>query len=243
MDTRTHTEQNNEAITSAKNFRLFEHYITGLKDFRRRFYSNTNSGRLFKKLVEEGQRPPTMLIACCDSRANPSDVLNLLPGDAFITRTIMNLIPKYDPDAKPSATAAALEYAVTILNVEHIILMGHTNCGGIQALLNPSFLQKNSFIRSWVSLADEPKETALKKSQHLHPKLQAKACEEEVLRFSLANLLTYPWIKEKVESGFLSLHGWIFDLTTGTISCLNQKSNQFEGLMSEEVNLVPTAKL
>lgn len=214
-------------------------FLKGYEQFKADYFPQGEKNALYKKLVEEGQSPKTMVIACSDSRVDPSIILGSMPGELFVVRNVANLVPPYDNDPKHHGTSAALEFAVLTLGVSHIIVLGHSHCGGIRALLasptatNP--LQPNSFISSWMNIANVAKEKVLAESKNEAPLLQEKMCEEQSLRISLNNLLTFPWIHEKVVAGTLSLHAWRFDLNTGNIACFNPQSQVFETLLHKSV--------
>lgn len=207
--------------------------IMGYQQFRSQYFKNPKN-TLFKDLVDKGQSPKIMVIACSDSRVDPSTILGGLPGELFVVRNVANLIPPYDNDPKHHGTSAALEFAVQSLKVHHIIVLGHSHCGGIRALLKPPRHSKNSkessFITSWMNIANEAKEKVLTQCKEQPLEQQAKVCEEQSLLISLKNLRTFPWIDEKVCAGILSLHVWRFDLSTGTIQRFNADSHQFEDL-------------
>lgn len=210
--------------------------IAGYKQFQFEYFKNPHN-TLYEDLTENGQNPKTMVIACSDSRVDPSIILNSAPGDLFVVRNVANLVPPFENNPGYHGTSAALEFAVQTLNVHHIIILGHSHCGGIRGLLEHhechANIKENSFIHSWMQIGEKARETALKESQGLPFKDLAKACEQESLRSSLQNLLSFPWIKEKVERGTLSIHAWHFDLNTGIIHRLNLDQDKFEPLNEE----------
>jgi carbonic anhydrase len=188
------------------------------------------------------------VLTCIDSRVQPSEILDLLPGDAFISRTVANLVPPCrEGDTVPDATAATLEFAVLEKNVQHIIVLGHSRCGGIDALMNqpnlqnksPSSLQKNSFINSWVNMARPVKEAVLN-GKTISPEALAKTAEEQALIFSFQNLKTYSFINERIKQGSLSLHAWRFEIETGKIYSFKEDTSKFEELMPD---VLPRAKM
>jgi carbonic anhydrase len=207
--------------------------IRGHEDFRA-YYFNNPQNSLYENLVKKGQSPKTMVIACSDSRVDPSIILNSAPGELFVVRNVANLVPPFDNDPKHHGTSAALEFAVQTLKVENIIVLGHSHCGGIHALLKeedkPKLPKPPSFIGSWMSIAKQAKEKTLATCKDYPIEYQEKVCEEHALATSLNNLLSFPWIAEKVNLGLLSLHAWRFDLTSGRIQQLNTQSEKFEDL-------------
>ncbi|MEJ2059398.1 MAG: carbonic anhydrase [Gammaproteobacteria bacterium] len=173
--------------------------------------------RKFRQLVERGQSPRIVLVACSDSRVDPSLMLDCNPGDLFVIRNVANLVPPCEESGTYHGTSAALEYAICQLGVEHVIVMGHARCGGIQALIDgPS--DTGGFIGRWVSLAKPALEkTNRQLGPSADPAERAQCCELESIKQSLINLKTFPWIEERLESGRLQLHGWYFDLVEGRL--------------------------
>lgn len=208
--------------------------IKGYQQFRETYFCEKKKNPLYKKLVREGQTPKTMVIACSDSRVDPSIILGCSPGELFVVRNVANLVPPYDNDPKHHGTSAALEFAVQTLKVSHIIVLGHSHCGGITALLkphhHPTDSKEHSFIASWMNIAEEAKNDVLAKHKNHSLEQQAEACEKQSLLISQRNLLTFPWIRDKVIADRLSLHSWHFDLNTGIIQRFNTQLQRFEDL-------------
>ncbi|KAF8046459.1 hypothetical protein N665_3675s0006 [Sinapis alba] len=168
----------------------------------------------FKKLAD-AQAPKFLVIACADSRVCPSAVLGFQPGEAFTVRNIANLVPSYE--SGPTETKAALEFSVNTLNVENILVIGHSRCGGIQALMGMQGEgDSRSFIHNWVIVGKKAKESTKAVASNLHFDHQCQHCEKASINHSLERLLGYPWIEEKVRKGSLSLHGGYYDFVNCT---------------------------
>ncbi|KAK4276880.1 hypothetical protein QN277_014981 [Acacia crassicarpa] len=162
--------------------------------------------------LAEAQSPKFMVIACADSRVCPSNILGFQPGDAFMIRNIANLVPPMKNGA--TECNAALEFAVTILKVENILVIGHSSCAGIEALMNiQDDVQSRSFINKWVVNGKVAKSRTKAATAHLSFGPQCKFCEKESVNQSLLNLLSYPWIEERVKKELLSLHGGYYDFS------------------------------
>lgn len=205
--------------------------ISGFKSFRSKYFEDNKNG-LYKELYLKGQSPNVMVIGCSDSRVDPSTLFNCAPGELFVVRNVANLVPPCDNTPRHHGTSAALEFAVQTLKIKHIIVLGHSQCGGIRALLeSPDISKENSFIASWMHMVDSAKEKTLQQYQNQPYEQQEKICEEESLLISLKNLHTFPWIEDKVKTNCLSLHAWRFDLSTGLIDEYNDQSGEFEGLI------------
>jgi carbonic anhydrase len=170
---------------------------------------------LFRKLAIEGQTPRAMVIACCDSRVAVGSVFGQRVGEIFVHRNIANLVPPHTPDGNHHGTAAAIEYAVTYLKVSHIIVMGHSNCGGVQGCLRmcagdaPEFEARDSFIGRWL---DTLRPAVARIADIPTPADRQTALEKEGIHVSLENLLSYPFVAKAVDAGQLTLHGLWTDL-------------------------------
>lgn len=205
-----------------------EYVIAGYKEFRQKYFESNN--HLYEDL-KNGQSPQILVIACSDSRVDPAIILNCKPGDLFVVRNVANLVPPYENDSGHHGTSAALEFAVLGLGIKHIIILGHSSCGGIQALVeNPSKMREQNFISRWMEIA----EPALKKTLENYPnqsiEKQVGNCARLALVNSLNNLFTFPWIKQKVASKELSLHSWYFNIDSGIIEEFDSKTGKFTDL-------------
>ncbi|MBT3333701.1 MAG: carbonic anhydrase [Rhodospirillaceae bacterium] len=184
--------------------------IMGFKSFRETYYEGQPD--FFRSLVEKGQNPDIMVIACSDSRVNPSIITNVGPGEVFIVRNVANLVPPFEPDSNYHGTSAAIEFAVRDLNVGHIIVLGHSHCGGIRWLCEGhEDGKKRRFLDGWMSIVEQAR------NEKLPGDAQLRHVEREAVKVSLDNLLTFPWVKKRVEDERLKLHGWWFDLEVGEL--------------------------
>lgn len=200
--------------------------LEGYKRFRDQYFRQ--EPELFANLAALGQAPAVAVIACCDSRVDPAIIMDCEPGDLFIVRNVANLIPPYDPDGRHHGTSAALEFAVCSLNVRHIVVIGHAQCGGIQALLKGNDVgQPGDFVASWMSIADSARNETLNNPALKTADERARYCEHAAIRSSLDNLLTFPWIKERVEQRHLRCHGWYFDIGSGELLRYDQDRSTF----------------
>lgn len=200
--------------------------IEGFHRWRDGYYVQNRS--LFESL-QKGQTPKVLLIGCCDSRVDPGQLFGTQPGEMFVLRNVANLIPPYAPDQGHHGTSAAVEFAVRGLEVEHIIVLGHARCGGVRALIEGSAADGFDFIKGWMSIARSARDRALALTLSSGQPMEAaqRMCEQETVAISLANLMTFPWIRERVEAGRVQLHGWFFDLDNGELSRLDPVTNTF----------------
>ncbi|XP_061365451.1 beta carbonic anhydrase 5, chloroplastic-like [Gastrolobium bilobum] len=179
--------------------------------------------------LAKAQAPKFMVIACADSRVCPSNILGFQPGEAFMIRNVANLVPPFE--SGPSETNAALEFAVNSLQVKNILVIGHSCCGGIRALMSMQDDANASFIKSWVVLGKNARIKTEAAASNLSFDEQCRHCEKESLNHSLLNLLTYPWIEEKVTKEELFIHGGYYDF----IDCSFEKwTLDYRGTKMEE---------
>jgi len=181
---------------------------------------------LFKEL-KEGQKPHTFYIGCSDSRIVPNLITKTMPGEVFVVRNIANIVPPFEiNDGTYKCTASILEYAVKYLEVENILVCGHSNCGGLKALFYPQEkLEKLPNVKKWLEIIDDVK-VAVKDIED--EKLREWEVEQLNVIKQLDNLMTYPFVKERVESGKLNLIGWYYIIETGEVYNYNKEKNEFE---------------
>ncbi len=201
--------------------------VESYKQFREK-YGQKYSG-LFQELVEQGQSPKTLFIACSDSRVVPNLITHTRPGDLFIARNIGNFIPPFDPESEASATPAAIEYAVSVLNVDNIIVCGHTDCGACKSLYQeiPEDNIEMTNIRKWLRFGDDAKTQALALVGDQNPKDLYAATEKFNIIEQMKNLLTYPAIKRKVAEGEIFIQGWYYHLDSGELEYFDPLKHQF----------------
>lgn len=179
--------------------------LQGYESFRDKYAHGDQS--VMQSLSLHGQNPEIMVVACCDSRVDPALILQCDPGDLFVVRNVANIVPPYEKDEAHHGTSAALEFGICYLKIKHLILLGHSQCGGIQALLNSDALKQNDFITNWVSVIKTPE------CDSDNPDSYA----QKALQQSYLNCLTFPWIKDKIDDKTLSIHLWFFDIKAGQI--------------------------
>lgn len=173
----------------------------------------------YRRLSDEGQRPRAMVISCCDSRVHVTGIFGAETGEFFIHRNIANLVPPYAPDGLQHGTSAAVEYAVMALKVAHLIVVGHTSCGGVagcHAMCSgkaPELEEKSSFIGRWMDILRPGYERVC----DLPEDQQVAALEREAVMISVGNLMTFPFVKAAIDDGTLTLHGLLHDIREGTL--------------------------
>jgi carbonic anhydrase len=184
----------------------------------------------YRELSERGQSPEVMVIGCCDSRVSPEVIFDAGPGELFVVRNVANLVPVYAPDGGAHGVSAALEYAVQVLRVKHIVVLGHAQCGGIRAFIDKlAPLSPGDFIGRWMSMFIKPGE---KVGQREHETMQdfTTRIEKAAVFRSLENLMTFPCVQILVERGKLHLHGAYFGVAEGSLSVLDPVTKEFRGV-------------
>ncbi len=205
-----------------------EQLIAGFKRFREHSFADDNAR--FRDLVQFGQTPSTLVVGCCDSRVDPALILDCAPGDLFVIRNVANLVPPAENQGHYHGTSAALEFGVRNLAVQHIIVLGHAQCGGIHALLEGGVAGDDSFISEWMTIADAARQQIERQYAGARSEARHRACEKQAILVSLKNLMTFSWIRDRVEQGSLALHGWYFDIERGELLGFNPASGVFEAL-------------
>jgi len=199
----------------------FKKILRGYNQFRKKYATGNRS--VMRHLAHSGQSPKIMVVACCDSRVDPSLILQCDPGDLFIVRNVANIIPPYESDEGHHGTSAALEFGICYLNVQHLIILGHSQCGGIDALLHGDQLKQNDFISRWVELID----------QDVKP-TETNELAKQALFHSYQNCLTFPWIKTRIDDKKLQIHLWYFDIKEGEIYIYSFANKQYTRLSQEK---------
>ena len=174
----------------------------------------------YRRLATEGQRPRAMVISCCDSRVHVTSIFGADQGEFFIHRNIANLVPPYEPDGNQHGTSAAVEYAVTALKVSHLVVMGHSSCGGVAGCHDmctghaPELEEKSSFVGRWMDIL----RPGFEKVKDIPDEAERKrALEKQSVLTSLENLMTFPFVQDAVKEGSLSVHGLWNDIEEGTL--------------------------
>jgi len=200
--------------------------IDGHENFRgRKFKKYENK---FLDLVKNGQKAKVLFIACSDSRVDPVLITNSDPGDLFVLRNIGNFVPPFSPDNDYHATAAGIEYATHVLKVTDIIICGHSHCGAINSLYQDIDNINLLHVKRWLDLGVEAK-------KHVENSIRSEASQEEKLEltekvsvvFQMKNILSYPQVKQRVDSGKLSIRGWYYKIETGELEYFCDNEREF----------------
>ncbi|MDE2378018.1 carbonic anhydrase [Bradyrhizobium sp.] len=182
----------------------------------------------YRELSVKGQSPEVMVIGCCDSRVSPEVIFDVGPGELFVMRNIANLVPVYQPDANAHGVSAALEYAVTVLKVKHIVVLGHAQCGGIRAFVDKiEPLTPGDFIGRWMQMFIKPGEVVEQRNHETMQDFVTRIEKAAVFR-SLENLMTFPFVRRAVDAGQMQLHGAYFGVAEGSLFVLDKVAKEFK---------------
>ena len=173
--------------------------------------------RELEALAEHGQSPKALVLACIDSRVDPAMIFDAAPGEMLTVRNVANLVPPYAPDAAYHGTSAALEFGVRVLEIRDLIVLGHGLCGGVKTLIEGTPENAREFVAPWMSIAQSACAAVLRSAPAQD---RQQSCEHAVIKVSLDNLMTFPWIASQVSAGKLILHGAWFDIHSGTLMIL-----------------------
>ncbi|MDD2721162.1 MAG: carbonic anhydrase [Gallionella sp.] len=207
---------------------LPQQLLAGFSRFRENHNPRTEA--MFSRLFVEGQKPKFLIVGCCDSRVDPAIIFDCSPGELFVIRNVANLVPPNEERVGHHGTTAALEYGVRNLGVEHIVVLGHEHCGGIQTLMQGGVNNPDSFIDDWMRLVDSARLSVENDYADATAEEQLRACEQRAILVSLANLLTFPWIAQRAAEGTLQLHGWYLDIKHSQLLGHNPDTDSFEPL-------------
>jgi carbonic anhydrase len=203
--------------------------IQGFRRFRERHF--TRDDALYRQLVEQGQTPKILVVACCDARVDPAIVLDCAPGDLFVIRNVANLVPPSENLGGHHGTSAALEFGVRNLGVRHIIVLGHAHCGGIRALMeSDDSHDRDSFIGDWMHLVETARIGVEQDMPDAAQETRLRSCEKRAILVSLDNLMTFSWVSERVARNELMLHGWYFDIEHGQLLGHDAATGEFRPL-------------
>lgn len=205
------------------------HITVGFRKFHDRYFKGTDEeNSVYHRLSTEGQTPKTLLIGCSDSRVDPALLMGAEPGDLFVVRNIANLVPPWEsPGSGFHGTSSAIEFAVMNLKVQNIIVLGHRQCGGINALLSGATKQELSFVHQWMEIAHEARTKIQTHHAHENFETQWRIAEMESLKISINNLQTFPFVREAVSAGQVSIIGIYFDLELGQLWIFQNESGEF----------------
>ncbi|MBF7097428.1 carbonic anhydrase [Alkalibacter mobilis] len=203
-----------------------QNLLDGITKFRKKDFEDHKE--LFKELGNR-QKPHTLFISCSDSRIDPNMITGTKPGELFIIRNIANIVPPYRESEEYLATTSAIEYAVLVLEVENIVICGHSNCGGCAASFKSAEELKDiPHTRKWLELIRPVRDMVLKEISENEPEAREWLMEQGNVVEQLKHLLTFPYIRERVEEGKLNLSGWYYIIETGEIFIYDKDCGEFK---------------
>lgn len=204
--------------------------LSGFQRFKIRYFEQDR--KLFDQLARVGQTPETLIIACSDSRVDPAIITAAEPGDLFVIRNVANLVPPHETGGIYHGTSAGVEFAVCNLKVSNIVVLGHAHCGGIRALMEGygEHNEGEGFIAPWVSMATQARDQVRERWPDAGKEFQQRACERAAIIVSLENLMTFGFVRSRVEQGQLDLFGWYFDIENGELMQYDAERRRFHDL-------------
>lgn len=208
--------------------------LNGFRKFREIYYDQAPD--LYRDILRKGQNPRIAVIACSDSRVDPAIVFQVEAGEIFAVRNVAALVPPCEDDEGYHGTSAALEFAVKGLGVDHIVVLGHAHCGGVEAMVRKQEGGQagGRFIAAWTGLLIQARQRALTKDPSLEGDAVLRASEREAVRLSLENLMTFPFVRKRVDKGVLKIHGWYLNIFEGQLESLDPESGCFVQLDRDE---------
>lgn len=202
--------------------------VAGFKKFRHKYFETEDS--IYRRQLNSGQTPKTLIIGCCDSRVDPALISSAGPGELFVIRNVANLVPPFEDKGGLHGVSSAIEFAVVNLKVENIVVLGHRQCGGIRALMTGVQNPEPSFISGWMSIAQEAKNNVLKNFPDDNIDQLCSHCEKESIRISLRNLRSFPFVAQAIQERQLDIVGTFFDLEEGRLLEFNEATGEFFAL-------------
>ena len=205
----------------------------GIHHFQATYFAKNR--QLFEQLATAGQRPETLFITCCDSRVVPNLITNAAPGELFIVRNVGNIVPQVSRGVI-GGVAAAIQYAVEVLEVGNIIVCGHTGCGAMDAILNPERVRHLKFVARWLGESARIPQLIAERYGHLEGEARLTAAVEENVLVQLENLKSFDFVASRLESGAMKISGWVFKIATGEVFDYDPLSGQFMPLGGDAAN-------
>lgn len=206
--------------------------MAGFRRFREKYFLQDDENSVYHRLASMGQSPRTLLIGCSDSRVDPAIMTGASPGDLFVVRNVANLVPPCEPATIGlHGTSSAIEFAVINLKVDNIIVLGHRQCGGIRALMTgATHAEHKTFVGQWMGIAEEARRRVMEAHPGADEETLCREGEMETIKVSLANLMTFPFVKEAVETRRMNLIGVYFDLELGQLWEYEESVGKFRQL-------------
>ena len=200
----------------------YKNLINGFKQFHKENYFKNKS--IFRRLQKK-QTPRTLFISCSDSRVDPATITKSKLGEIFVIRNIANLIPNGRSAKSNNSTVAAIEFAIKTLKIKNVVVLGHSGCAGVQSIISKKKIKDSPYVNEWIKIGSKIQNSIKNKS--LNDKEKVVFAEKENIKHSLKNLLTFPWIKNKIRKKELSIYGWYFSIDDCNIHQYNKEKDSF----------------
>ena len=212
--------------------RKISEYMYKNRDFQNNYVKNNN--QKLTDLAEKGQKPQALFIGCVDSRMLPNLITDTGPGDMLVVRNVGNFVSPHNESKEDTSVASAIEFAVKVLEVKEIIVCGHTQCGAIYTIYSDLDSTAFPYLSSWLAQGDRLKTSIDERFGAFKSRdMLLRTAEKVSVEMQLENLMTYPFVKEKVEDGSLKIHGWIYDIQTGELSYYDEEEHSFKSIEAQ----------
>jgi len=213
--------------------RKISEYMYKNRDFQENYVKNNN--QKLEDLAQKGQTPQALFIGCVDSRMLPNLITDTGPGDMLVVRNVGNFVSPHDENKEDTSVASAIEFAVKVLDVKEIIVCGHTQCGAIYTIYSDLDETTFPYLSSWLKQGDRLQTYIDEKYGAFESReMLLRTAEKVSVQLQLENLLTYPFVQEKVQAGNLEIHGWIYDIQTGGLSYYDEEENGFKSIETQK---------
>lgn len=207
--------------------------VSGFRIFKGTTYAQKKS--VIEHLLLQGQKPSTLVISCADIRLSPAEIFATNPGELYVVNNVGGMVPKYDEKQGVHGIYSAIEYAVKYLEVQNVIVLGHLKCDAIKMMMSDDFSAGNKNLshsmRTWLSVCSEARDAVKKHLGSKTAEEQQTACEHEAVVVSLRNLLTYPYVKERLTQKKIHVFGWLFNVEAGDITAFNPDTAYFNSII------------
>jgi len=213
--------------------RKISEYMYKNREFQENYVKNNN--QKLEELAQKGQTPQALFIGCVDSRMLPNLITDTGPGDMLVVRNVGNFISPHDEGKEDASVASSLEFAVKVLEVKEIIVCGHTQCGAIYTIYSDLDVRVFPYLSTWLAQGKVLQNRMNQKYGSFESReTMLRTAEKESVQIQLENMLTYPFVKEKIEEGSLKIHGWIYNIQTGGLSYYDEEENKFKSIEKEK---------
>lgn len=219
---------------------MLQKLIAGVHQFQNNVFK---SHRDFFERLADGQAPTGLFITCSDSRVNPNLITQTEPGELFIVRNVGNIVPTFSPNTADGSTAAAIEFAVSQLNVPYIIICGHSHCGAMKGMLHPESVKTMPSVAGWLAHSESARRIVQENYPDLNDDAKLNIAIQENVLCQVENLRTHPSVAVRMARGDLQIYAWVYKLETGQVFAYDPQNGQFAPISEKSSNSAPAARM